>query len=329
MGSVSGQGTTHNLPNYVGELFAVTPTDTPFLSAIGGLSGGKSVSSYIHQWQTFDLRDAAQNVALEGAAAPTAAERTRSNVVNVAQIHHEAVEISYTKLAAIGQFDDVGAGNASVEGIAGMNPVTNELDWQLEQTLSQIARDVEYSFINGTFQDPANNSTARQTRGILSAISTNTVSNGGSPLDRNDFYTALDLMFTAGAVNDGTVTVIGNAKPILTLNDIFVEDMGAGFQQTSREVGGVNLQMIVTPFGNINVMLNRHMPTDQLAIVKLSECKPFFLNIPGKGFLFAEPIGKAGSSEKVQLYGEIGLEYGNEKSHAKITGIPASYGYDS
>lgn len=329
MGTVSGQGTTFNVPNYVGELFAVTPTDTPFLSAIGGLSGGVAVDSYIHQWQTFDLRAAAQNVALEGAAAPTAQERSRSNVVNVAQIHHEAVELSYTKLAAVGQFPTTGAGNTNALGISGMNPVRNELNWQLEQALAQIARDVEYSFLRGTFSDPASNATARQTRGILSAISTNTVANAGTPLDRNDVYSALDLIFTSGGVNDGTLTVIGNSGPILTLNDIFVEDMGAGFQQTSRNVGGVNLTQIITPFGNVNLMLNRHMPTDQLAFVKLSECKPFFLNIPGKGFLFAEPIGKTGAAEKVQIYGEIGLEYGNEKSHAKITGIPAGYGYDS
>jgi hypothetical protein len=329
MGTVSGQGTTFNLPNYVGELFAVTPTDTPFLSAIGGLSGGKSVSSYIHQWQTFDLRTAAQNVALEGAAAPTAQERSRSNVVNVAQIHHEAVEISYTKLAATQQFDDVGAGNTAVEGIGGMNPITNELDWQVSQALAQIARDVEYSFIRGTFSDPATNATARQTRGILEAISTNAVSNGGAALNRNTFYAALELIFESGGVNDGTITCIANSTVTLALNDIFVEDMGAGFQQTDRNVGGVDLKMIVTPFGNINVMMNRHMPTDQLAVVKLSECAPFFLNIPGKGFLFAEPVALAGASQKVQIYGEIGLEYGNEKSHAKITGIPDSFGTDS
>jgi len=329
MGTVSGQGTTHNLPNYVGELFAVTPTDTPFLSAIGGLSGGESVNAYIHPWQTYDLRAAAQNVALEGANAPTAQNRSRSNVVNVAQIHQETVEISYSKLATFGQFDDVGAGNTQVEGIAGMNPVTNELDWQVTQALSQIARDAEYSFINGTFQDPANNSTARQTRGILAAITTNVIANGGTPLDRNDVFAALAAIFTQGGTNDGTLTVIGNATPILALNDIFVEDMGAGFQQTDRNVGGVNLTSFITPFGNVNVMLNRHMPIDQLAFVKLSECSPFFVNIPGKGFLFAEPLAKNGSAERVQIYGEIGLKYGNELSHAKITGIPASYGYDS
>lgn len=329
MGTQSGQGTTFNLPNYVGELFAVTPTDTKFLSAIGGLSGGEAVDHYIHQWQTYDLPAAAQNVALEGAAAPTASERTRSNVVNVAQIIHEAVEISYTKLATIGQYASTGAGNTKALGIAGMQPVRNELDWQVEQTLKKIARDTEYSFLRGTFSDPASNATGRQTRGILEAISTNVVANGGSPFTRNTFFSLLDLMFTSGMEDDGTVTVIANSDVILRLNDIFVEDMGAGFQQADRNVGGVDLKTIITPFATLNVMLNRHMPDDQLAVATLSQCSPFFVNIPGKGFLFAEPIGKTGASEKVQIYGEIGLKYGAEIQHGKITGIPAGYGYDS
>jgi hypothetical protein len=43
MSGIVGMGTTYNLPNYVGELFAITPEDTPLLSSIGGLTGGKRV----------------------------------------------------------------------------------------------------------------------------------------------------------------------------------------------------------------------------------------------------------------------------------------------
>ena len=39
MGAVSGMGDSYDLPNYVGELFNITPNDTPFLSAIGGMTG--------------------------------------------------------------------------------------------------------------------------------------------------------------------------------------------------------------------------------------------------------------------------------------------------
>ena len=64
----------HDLPNYVGELFNITPNDTPFLSAIGGMTGGKSVTSKQFTWQTVDNATAAQTVVAEGADATFAEE---------------------------------------------------------------------------------------------------------------------------------------------------------------------------------------------------------------------------------------------------------------
>ena len=75
MGAVSGLGDSYDLPNFVGELFNITPNDTPFLSAIGGMTGGKSVTSKQFTWQTVDNAAAAQTVVAEGADA-TFAERS-------------------------------------------------------------------------------------------------------------------------------------------------------------------------------------------------------------------------------------------------------------
>ena len=72
MSGITGLGTTYNLPNYTGILFGLTPSETPLFSAIGGLTGGRQATSTEFEWETFDLRNANQNVALEGATAPTA-----------------------------------------------------------------------------------------------------------------------------------------------------------------------------------------------------------------------------------------------------------------
>jgi len=52
MAAVSGQGTTFTLQNYHGELFLVTPNETPFLSAIGGMAGAKVTTATQFEWQT-------------------------------------------------------------------------------------------------------------------------------------------------------------------------------------------------------------------------------------------------------------------------------------
>lgn len=398
MAGISGQGTTYNLPNFVGPLIGVTPDDTPFLSAIGGLTGGKRASAVVHEWQTYDLRDAsANNVALEGAAAPTAAARVRARVANVVEIHQSKVDISYSKMAAIRQA-------AATSLTLGDNPVTDEQRFQIRAELAAMARDIEKSFISGTYQLPSDNNTARKTRGIQEATSTNaldiaqtavtlanpsaaaddiidtsaahgysagdqvkfTALTGGAGLSTDTVYyvisanlgsttfqvsttrggSAVDFStnITAGTVvklgtlteayvlsllqtvweNGGlreseTATIMANAWGKRMLSKIFITDKG--YQETQRNVGGVNVQTIDTDFGRLNVMLNRYMPANSIQVVSLEQCAPVFLEIPEKGFLFLEPLGKTGASEASQLYGEVGLEYGNELAHGKITSM--------
>jgi hypothetical protein len=52
-----------------------------------------------------------------------------------------------------------------------------------------------------------------------------------------------------------------------------------------------------------------------------NELAPVFLRVPGRGFLVAEPLAKTGASDRFQIYGEVGLRYGNERSHGKITNL--------
>ena len=394
MPGITGQGTTYNLPNYVGELFQITPEATPLLSAIGGLTGGVSVKTTEKEWQITDLRDNDQNVALEGAPAPSGVARVRSNVTNVAEIHHSAVETSYTKQAT--------PDKTSTAGVAGTNPIRNEHDTQVINEMKAIAKDVNHSFWSGEYQKPVDNTTVRKTRGLLQAITTNRVIYGAAEItgtSATDTITATHelavgdkVVFTArgastavvigkvyfvqnvtgttafkvaatdggAAITLGTATgikviPISDAAPTLdTYNNLFQKayDNGglgdvvnatiactssqkrnltatyaAAYAKSdplagTRNVGGVNLTTIETDFGTLNIMLDRQLPQDALAIVSLEQLAPFFLEVPGKGHFFEEPLATVGAAKRSQLYGEIGLEYGNEKAHAQLRGLP-------
>lgn len=400
MAGITGMGTTYNLPNFVGDLFSITPEDTPLLSAIGGLTGGREANDKLFEWEFYDLRapDAARQ-RVEGANAPTAEERVRANASNVLEIHQEAVSISYTKLS-------IGAGGGYGTTARGSSPVTDELAWQMDAQLKQVARDVEVSFISGTYQAPSDNTTPRKTRGLLEAIVTNvvaastavanaggditgdattdvitsasahgltvgdtvsfTVLNGGAGLATGTTYfvrsvpstTTFTLSATrGGALLDFTTAIttgsritrggkidaeaLGNATQMAYDNGGMAEGetrtaivsplqkrrltqalvTDKGYTESTRNVGGVNLQTIETDFGLMNIMVDRYMPTDTIVLVSLEQLAPRFLNVPGKGHFFWEPLAKTGAAENSQLYGEIGLEYGNERAHAKITGL--------
>lgn len=389
MAGIVGMATTYDVPNYTGELFGVSPEDTPLLSAIGGLTGGKSTNQTSFEWEGYDLRDPEENRSrTEGANAQNAEHRVRFKMDNVAEIHQETVDVSYTKQAAIGQ----------VAGNSGVNPVTAELPWQVVQSLKQVARDVEASFIMGQYHKPTDNTTARKTRGLLQAIETNVINLGTALVDASvatdtitkthalavgdkvvftdvGVATAIKLnrvyyvqsisttvSFKVAATLGGAAITIGTATVSLyslsktaptkanydnlaqlafdnggiaeaatatfivgsdqkrNLSNAYATD--ANNKVADRNVGGVNFTTIETDFGRLNIMLNRWMPKDAAAIVSLEQLAPRFLEIPGKGHFFEEDLAKIGASDRKQLYGEIGLEYGNEKAHGVIRGLP-------
>lgn len=317
MPGITGMGTTYNLPNYVGELFAASPEDTPLLSAIGGLTGGESAGAVIFEWQGYDLRDAEDTrQRLEGANAPDGEHRVRYNASNVLEIHQETVDVSYTKQGATRQrgsgADAVTIGSTSIPA--------DELAWQLDQQFKQVARDVEKTFITGKYARPADNTAPRKTRGLIEAIETNTVESTSSAATITD-EEILDLFQkvweNGGIQATDTRTVIVNATMKRALTRLFITDKN--YKEETRELGGVNLQTFETDFGRANIMLNRYMPADALIVASLEELAPAFLEVPGKGHFFAEPLAKTGSSDRVQIYGEIGLKYGNEKAHGLLT----------
>jgi hypothetical protein len=398
MAEVSGIGTTFNLPNYHGELFAVTPSDTPLLSAIGGLTGGRQTTSPRFEWQTYDLRNPKQPAVLEGANAPTATQRARANADNVCQIHQEKVEVSYTKQAAGGQYAT--ASSAPFYSSDGEpNPVSSELDWQTEQALKQIARDVDFSFINGILNVPTSNAAARRTKGLIQACATNAVNKGTTltgasaatdtitithALNNGDKVVFTDVgastavtvghvyyvveksttvsfkvSATAGgaAITIGTATVSLNVPQTADTTVTMIEDLiqqvfdngglsdGLGtllvgstrkreisalyaalygkampFAGT-RNIAGVAVDQLVTDFATLNVMLSRHVPKDAIIVCSLDQLEPVFLNVPGKGVFFEEPLAKTGASDAVQIYGEVGLKFGNEKAHGVLRGL--------
>lgn len=306
------QATTYDNPNFVGELFQLSPTETPFLSAIGGLTGGESTESEEFTWQTDDLPAAAQPDINEGVD-PTYSSRVRSTVSNVCQIHQYGVEVTYTKQAAIGSLGTPASRSAAGASILGNQPVPDELSHQLMLKTLTAARDVEYSFLNGTYDRPTTN-TGRRTRGIITAVTTNTINAAAAALSATLFNSLVKTMADNGA---------SFVRPVVFVNSLNKQRMTQEFTYApdSRNVGGVNLQMLETDFAEFGVVYDRHVPAGTLLIADLAFCAPVFLEIPGMGHFFAEELAKTGSAWKWQLYGEIGLKYGPEKNHGTLTNL--------
>lgn len=319
--AVSGMGTTYNLPNYHGQLFEVSPTATPFLSMIGGINGAKVINSKEWEWQTIGVRSAsANNAKLEGQDAPTASEQAKSNVTNITEIHQSAITVSYSKLAATSQYSGVNTGDQWDDA------VNEEVGLQTMQELKAIGLDIEKSYLSGTYQKPTDNTTARQTQGIIGAVTTNAVSGSGGALTVAMIETSLlKSMYDNGAPLDEDHTVIMcDSESGGYLNKLYMTSSALSQPTMDRNLGGMALKTITTIFGTFGIVMNRNMPSKTLLVADVSVCFPVFTEVPGKGVLFTEPLAKTGATEKFQVYGEVGLEYGPEIYHGKLTSYIAA-----
>lgn len=310
MSNTNAPGTVWNCPNFVGELFLVGQNQTPFLNAIGGLNPGQQVQSWEFPIdQEYALEAAAQPAITEtqSLAAPTAWTYVRSQVKNVCQIFQKSVSISYAKQS--------NANTLSGLALDGMGqPIRNEKDFQIQAALKQIALDAEFTFINGAYTLAGNSGQYNQTRGMLVATSTNAVNGGAVKLTKAIFDSLVKKMVDAGAQFNNMYCFV-NSFQKQVLSNVY------GYAPEDRMTGGTNIQTIYTDFATIKVVYCPLMPAAQLLLADLSVISPVFLPVPGKGYLFYEDLAKVGASELGQIYGQMGLNHGNELQHGKITNL--------
>jgi hypothetical protein len=200
--TVSGMATSFDLPNYVGDLFRMREKPNNFLRLIGGLAGAVRLvnATEFPMGVEYEVPTGTQQSKLEGAT-PTAQEIGTTQSTNVIQIFQESVELTYTRQSvseAIGGLAIVPGGNQPNL----LQPGT--LAWQIDRRLEKIQNDMNWNFLRGAYQKPVDNTTGRQTRGILTAITTNAVDAGtAAVLSKTIFAGAIKTMVDNGAMNLG------------------------------------------------------------------------------------------------------------------------------
>ena len=309
-------GTIWGLPNYTGALYTSDMINTPFLSMIGGLNGGRqttnfefpTTSEYNHE--TLQQETITENESIAGV---TAINRVREQKKNVVQIFQEKIILSYVKMSNYGRLDGINTAG-------GANPVTNEKDWQIAKALEEIARKVEWHFLQGTYAISTTSDTPNQTRGMIAAaaLANNTVNASAVDLSKDLMDEILLTMFENGAMFKNPVIFCGGFQK-QKLSAIY------GYAPEDRNVGGVNIKQIETDYGNIGVANpHRMMPSSTLLIADVAMCAPVFQPVPGKGNLFYEELSKTGAAESGQIFGQIGLDYGPAWCHGTITNLATS-----
>jgi len=321
MANTNLAATVWNCPNYTGELYLIGANQTPFLNMVGGLQGGNIRTVGDFQFplaQPWSLESASQPDITETDAltAPTPWTYVRGQDVNTCQIFQRQVSVSYAKQSVVGQVT-ADATTKLVDLGSGPQPITNERDFQIMAHMRQIAVDVDYTFLNGTYQQATAANVSAKTRGIITACSSNTVAAAAAALSKAMIDQLLRTMAGNGA-NFLNPVVFCNAFQKQKLSDIY------GYAPEDRNVGGVNIKQIETDFAVLGIVWAPNVPAATLLIGDVAFCAPVFLPVPEKGVLFYEQLSKTGASETGQIYGQIGIDYGPEEMHGTITNLATS-----
>jgi len=320
MANTNAAATSWNCPNYTGELYMIGANQTPFLNMVGGLQGGaiRTVSDMQFPLaQPWALEAASQpNITeTDSLTAPTPWTYVRGQDVNTCQIYQRQISVSYVKQSVVGQI--TADATTKLADITGTQPIQNEKDFQIAAHMRQIALNSDYTFLNGTYAQALSAAVAARTRGIITACTTNTVGASSAQLSKALMDQLLRTMAGNGAEFINPV-VFCNAYQKQKLSDIY------GYAPQDRNVGGYNITQIETDFAMLGIVWAPNVPAATLLIADLSVCSPVFLPVPEKGVLFYEELSRTGASEKGQIYGQIGFDYGPEEYHGTITSLATS-----
>jgi hypothetical protein len=249
------------------------------------------------------------NAALEGDDRPPARFTSRVRQRNYTQIFTASVEVSGSQQAA------------RTIGIA------DELDYQKQERLRELLRDLEHSVINGVsaVSDPQGTGTVRRTlQGILPSIQTNQMVPGSglvplgsgpgqNEMDEGVLNGALRQIWEQSSARVDTILVGGKQKRKI---NAFASDR-RGFN-----AGDSRFQDLVSTYesdyGVARIVLSRFVPED--AAILLDSSRIEVLPLEGRSFHF-KPLASTGDSEVGQLIGEYTVEMRNENAHGIVRGL--------
>lgn len=292
----------------------VTPTDTPFMSAI---QKGSCSNTY-HEWQTDALAAAdGANKVVEGDDPANDSITATVRLGNYTQIMDKVIQVSSTQRAA----NNAGRGD--------------ELSYQLMKRSKEIKRDME-TRLTGNYASVAGNaSTARECAGFEAWIQTND-SRGAS---------GANTAFSGGiqaAATDGTQRVYTETL----LQDVLQLCWENGGEPTQVQVGAFNKKAMssfagiadqvrdtgnkrativgaadvyVSDFGQVNIIANRFSRTRSALVIDPSMWKLCYYQR-----FKTEDLAKTGHSDRKMLSVEFTLESCNEKGSGVVADLTTS-----
>lgn len=248
------------------------------------------------------------NAAIEGDDRPAVRFTDRSRKRNYTQIFTAGVEVSGSMHAARA------------------HGVSDELDYQKQERMRELLRDLENVVINGvapTATQQGSASVRRTMNGIVPLIATNQFvpgvggvppgGGGGTALNEPLLNAAMRLIWEQSAGRIDTIVVNGVQKR--KINEFLVSSRLYESDDTAFQS---RIAAYESDFGVCRVVMSRWVPTDHVLLLDSSRLS--VMPLAGRSFQY-KALAATGDAQSGMLVGEYTLEMKNENAHGLIRGL--------
>lgn len=248
------------------------------------------------------------NAAIEGADAIDARFTNRARRQNYTQIFTSTVQVS---------------GSMQATRAYG---VSDELDYQKQERMRELLRDLENTVINGIapVSSPTGSSGSPRTmNGITPSIATNRYQPGvgeipagdgsGDELNESVLNAAMRMIWEQSSGVVDTIVVGGMQKRRI---NGFVSATRSYLPEDTRFQDLVSVYE--SDFGVARIVLSRWVAADTVLLLDSSRIE--VMPLTGRSFHF-KPLAATGDSLSGQVIGEYTLEFKNENAHGLINGL--------
>lgn len=271
------------------EIGLVAPTDTPLYSLLLAKGQVDQATAPVVVWREKTL-DTTSDVSVAEGANPVFYQSNRAEISNYCEIFLKGVEIS---------------GSAQASTIAG---IPDLMASEVADRLAEMKVAIEKALINGVKNDGSQTPFIRRMGGLISFVpAENKVS--GTSLDEANFKATVKKLWENGlGINEYVALVNADLKEAI---DAIYDAKYQYIAPMQDQYFGLVVRRVQTNYGNVNVILNRHMPTDKMVVFD-----PAYLRIANLREPVFEPLAKTGDSVKGQVVAELTLKVLSPKAVA-------------
>jgi len=272
------------------EIALITPTDTPLTTLLLNKKLVETAGSVTINWREKTLDDTADISKTEGFTVDTFVSSGRAEKSNVMEIFSKAVQVS---------------GSAQASNVTGINDLFAS---EINDRLTEVKVNIEKKMLAPTnYNDGSTEPYIRRMKSIFEQVDPSNVVDISTAPTQNDFKAVVKKLWDGGlGANEFYAFVNADFKEII--DGFYANQINYNMPM---DTFGFVANKVITNYGIVNVVLNRHMPVDKILVVDPAYLRLVYLRKPA-----FEMLAKDGDNIKGMVITEVTLKLLNSKAVA-------------